>query len=86
MKLLARNLARSTTESALQEIFEAFGKVQSCNLVLDAKTNTSKGFGFVKMPNPGEAKAAMKNLNATQLDGSIIRVKKAQTKPEPDAT
>jgi len=38
------------------------------------------------MPNPGEAKAAMKNLNAAQLDGNLIRVKKAEPKPESDAT
>jgi len=84
MKLLVRNLARSTTEAALLEMFEGYGSVQSCNLVRDGTTGTSKGFGFVEMPNPGEAKAAMKNLNATQLDGNLIRVKKAEPKPKPD--
>jgi len=81
MKLLVRNLARTTTEAALLEMFEAFGTVQSCNLVMDAKTGTSKGFGFVEMPLPGAAKAAMKTLNASQLDGNTIRVKKAEPKP-----
>ena len=65
-------------------MFQGYGSVQSCNLVMDGKTGTSKGFGFVEMPNPGEAKAAMKNLNATQLDGNLIRVKKAEPKPKPD--
>jgi RNA recognition motif-containing protein len=82
MNLLVRNLVRSTTEATLQEMFEGYGSVRSCNLVM-AKTGTSKGFGFVEMPNPGEAKAAMKNLNTTQLDGSFIRVKKAEPKPKP---
>lgn len=83
MKLLVRNLARTTTEAELRNLFEAFGAVQSCTLVIDKATGTSKGFGFVEMPKPGEAKAAMKNLNATDIAGSRIRVKKAEAKPEP---
>jgi RNA recognition motif-containing protein len=81
MKLLVRNLSRKTTEAELKEMFQAFGNVQSCNLVMDAKTGISKGFGFVEMPSPGEAKAAMKNLNATDVGGSLIRVKKAEDMP-----
>jgi len=79
MKLLIRNLARATTESELQTLFAAFGRVQACNLVVDKKTGGSKGFAFVEMPKPGEAKAAMKSLNRKVVDGSTIRVKYAQT-------
>ncbi len=82
MKLLIRNLARTTTETALQDLFEAHGAVQSCTLVMDKKTGVSKGFGFVEMPKQGEAKAAMKSLNDKDVDGSRIRVKKAQPKPD----
>jgi len=77
MKLLIRNLARTTSEAQIREMFEAFGKVQSCNLVLDKKTGGSKGFAFVEIPSPGEAKAAIRSLNAKQVDGNVIRVKYA---------
>ena len=80
MKLLIRNIARNVTEAQLQSLFEAYGNIQSCCIVLDNKTGVSKGFGFIEMPKPGEAKAAMKNLNNQELEGSKIRVKKAQTK------
>ena len=80
MKLLVRNLNRSTTEGELREMFEAYGLVQSCSLVMDDKTGTSKGFGFVAMPRPGEAKAAVKNLNDQLVSGQKIRVKKAEDK------
>ena len=80
MKLLIRNLARTTTEAELLAVFEAHGAVQSCDLVLDKKTNASKGFAFVEMPNLGQAKAAMKSLNGKELAGSVIRVKKAVDK------
>lgn len=81
MKLLIRNLARSTTEAELRALFEAHGAVQSCNLVTDKDSGGSKGFGFVVMPKAGEAKAAMKALNGSELAGSKIRVKKAEAKP-----
>ncbi|MEX1032399.1 MAG: RNA-binding protein [Cellvibrionaceae bacterium] len=81
MKLLIRNLARTTTEQQLRELFAVYGAVQSCSLVLDKQTGLSKGFGFVEMPHQGDAKAAMKNLNGKELEGSKIRVKKAVAKP-----
>lgn len=71
MKLLIRNLARTTTEEELRALFEVYGKVQSCTLVLDKKSNLSKGFGFVEMPSPGESKAAMKNLNGKEVGGNL---------------
>jgi len=80
MKLIIRNLARSISEVVLKKLFDEYGKVQSCNLVLDKVTGKSKGFAFVEMPNPGEAKAAMKNLNGKEIAHSKIRVKKAETK------
>jgi len=82
MKLLIRKLSRTTTENELQKMFEIYGRVQSCSLVLDKETGESKGFGFIEMPMIGEAKAAMKALNSKEVDGSKIRVKKAETKEE----
>ena len=64
MKILVRNLTRNTSEAELRDLFSAYGTVQSCTLVLDNDTGISKGFGFVEMPKPGEAKSAIKNLNA----------------------
>ncbi|WP_428357297.1 RNA recognition motif domain-containing protein [Methyloprofundus sp.] len=81
MKILIRNLTRNTTEAELKALFETYGTVQSCTLVLDKDTGISKGFGFVEMPKIGEAKAAMKNLNGKELGSSKIRVKKAEQKP-----
>ncbi|MDA0709646.1 MAG: RNA-binding protein [bacterium] len=77
MKLLIRNIARSTTEAELKTLFEAYGTVQYCDLVLDKTTGGSKGFGFVEMPKSGEAKVAIANLNHRNVDGNTLRVKKA---------
>ncbi len=63
-------------------MFEAYGAVQSCSLVIDKKTSVSKGFGFIEMPRAGAARAAMKNLNGQEVSGNKIRVKKAESKLE----
>jgi RNA recognition motif-containing protein len=80
LKLLIRNLSRSTTEEELKVLFEAYGTVQSCDLVIDKTTGGSKGFAFVEMPKPGEAKVAMKNMNNQTVASNIIRVKKSEDK------
>lgn len=80
MKLLVRNIARNTSEEELRALFEEFGTLQSCTLVLDNDTGESKGFGFVEMPKIGDAKLAIKKLNGKEIDGSKLRVKKAEDK------
>jgi RNA recognition motif-containing protein len=80
MKLLIRNLSRSTTEEELKVLFEEYGTVQSCDLVLDKTTGDSKGFAFVEMPKSGEAKAAIKKLNNKNIANNKVRVKKAEDK------
>ena len=82
MKLLIRNLARTVTETELKAMFEAFGNVQFCNIVMDEKTGEPKGFGCVGMPMKGEARVAVKTLNGTDVAGSKIRVKKAVATPK----
>ncbi len=79
MKLLIRNLSRKTKETELKAMFEVHGVVQFCTVVIDKETGESKGFGFVEMPKAGAAKAAMKMLNGTDVAGSKIRVKKADS-------
>ncbi|MGK0442334.1 MAG: RNA recognition motif-containing protein [Pseudohongiellaceae bacterium] len=78
MKLLIRNLDRLTTEEELKILFQEFGEIQSCNLVMDKESGLSKGFGFVEMPKSGEAKAAIKNLNNKAVGSNKIRVKTAE--------
>lgn len=80
MKLLIRNLSRTTTEAELRNLFEAHGIVQSCTLVMDRETGKSKGFGFVEMPKHVDARAAIKALNNQEIAGSRIRVKMDESK------
>jgi len=46
MQLLVRNLARTTTEQEIRELFEAHGTVTECTLVLDKETGKIKRIWF----------------------------------------
>ena len=75
MKLLVRNLDRLTTEEELINLFKEFGEIEYCTVVMDPKSGSSKGFGFIEMPNANEAKAAIKNLSYKMVGRNKIRVK-----------
>lgn len=77
MKIIVRNLSRTTTEQQINELFTPFGELEYCNLVLDNETGKSKGFGFVEIADEKKALLAIVKLNGLVLDGKKIRVKKA---------
>ncbi len=77
MKLIVLNLPRDLGENALAELFKAHGEIKSCDLVLDDKTGTSKGFGFVEMASASDAETAIKELHGRRISKSKIRVKAA---------
>ena len=76
MKILVRNLDRKITRDELLKLFQPFGTIQSCDLVLDKATGLSKGFGFVEMPREQEAREAIQKLNGKKIGGTQIRVKR----------
>ena len=82
MKILVRNLARTVTEAELLTLFQQYGTVESCTLVMDAETGKSKGFAFVEMPHGREAVKAINGLHTLRLHGQRIRVKQAEEKPQ----
>lgn len=77
MKLIVLNLPRDFSEDALAKLFKAHGNIKACDLVMDDKTGTSKGFGFVEMALAHEADLAIKALHGTKIKKNKIRVKPA---------
>jgi RNA recognition motif-containing protein len=73
-----RNLSRKTTEAKLLPLFEEYAAVQYCKLVMDKVTGRTRGFGFAVMPRAGQARVAIRELNAREIGGNRIRVKKPQ--------
>ena len=76
------NLSFSTSEHDLQSLFENYGAVERVKLVTDRNTGRSKGFGFIGMPNDGEAENAMASLNGKSVDGRMVTVTEARPREE----
>ncbi len=77
MKMYVGNLSSDITEDDLRHAFEAFGKVESVNVIKDKFTNEPRGFGFVEMPTKAEGQAAMAGLNGKELKGLTLKVNEA---------
>jgi len=76
--LYVGNLPHSTTEPQLRTLFEAHGKVERINIVLDKETGRSKGFAFVEMKEASEADKACLALSGSELQGRALRVNEAK--------
>ena len=78
MRLYLGNLAFSTTDEDLRELFGPHGNVTDVRVVSDRDTGRSRGFGFVEFSNDDEARAAMAALNQQEVEGRTITVNEAR--------
>ena len=82
MNLFVTKLNFDTTQDTLQALFEEFGEVSSCKLIVDRETGRSKGFAFIDMPNEDNARAAIESLHMARIEGRQIIVKEAEDRPQ----
>ena len=78
MRIYVGNLTYEITSDDLRKEFEAFGKVESAQVITDRDTGRSKGFGFVEMPSLAEGQTAIAELNGKNLNGRNITVSPAR--------
>ncbi len=78
MNIYVGNLSYDLTEDELRSAFEAYGEVDSVNIIKDRYSGQSKGFGFVEMNDDDKASAAIEGLNQTELKGRNLNVNKAK--------
>ena len=81
-KLYVGNLPYNVSSSDLEQMFAAFGAVQSAQVIEDRETGRSKGFGFVEMGSDKDAQAAITGLNGQDHGGRPLTVNEA--KPRED--
>ena len=76
-KLYVGNLAFSTTEEELRELFETHGPIESVSVITDRETGRARGFAFVEFEEDSGAQAAMQALDGRDVGGRTIRVNEA---------
>jgi RNA recognition motif-containing protein len=81
-KLYVGNLAYSTTEEDLRNLFAQAGTVTSVALIKDRDSGQSKGFAFVEMGNQAEAEKAISMFNGTQIKDRELKVNLARPREE----
>jgi hypothetical protein len=69
--LIINYIPVEVTEAEFRQLFEQFGALESCKIVVDRVTGYSKGYGFVRYADGHAAVEAMR-----QLDGFAIYNKK----------
>ena len=82
MNIYVGNLSNDATEADLRQAFEAFGQVSSATVIKDRFSGESRGFGFVEMPDKGEAQAALSGLNGQDLKGRSLKISEARPKQD----
>lgn len=71
MKLYVGNIHNNVTESDLRPVFEAFGQIESVQLL-------NGGYGFVIYKNNMDGKAALAALNGLEIAGTAISVREVE--------
>ncbi|KLJ10181.1 hypothetical protein EMPG_09882 [Blastomyces silverae] len=66
------------TESDVSRLFEKYGDVENCSIMVDPHTKESRGFGFVKMVTSDQADAAKEGLQGEVIEGRTLSIEKAR--------
>ena len=70
-------LSYSVDDDGLRELFTPFGTVNFVKVIRDFHSGRSKGFGFVEMSTPEEAKEAIEALHGSIHERRTITVSEA---------
>ena len=78
-RLFVGNLSYDTTEDGLRDAFASNGRtVTDVHVAVDRDTGRPRGFAFVEMSTDEEARAAIEEMDGTNLDGRPLRVNEAR--------
>lgn len=81
-KLYVGNLSFETLEIELEDLFKQAGTVTEAALMQDRMTGKSRGFAFVTMGTPEEAKKAVEMFNGKQVGGRALTVNEARPRED----
>ncbi|KAK1371717.1 UBP1-associated protein 2B [Heracleum sosnowskyi] len=70
-KLFVHGLSWDTTRQTLVSVFEKYGEIEECSLIIDKNTGKAKGFGFVVFKSRDGAKKALE-VGKLRVDDRIV--------------
>lgn len=76
------NLAYTTADNDLTDLFSQAGVVVSASVVFDKFTGKSRGFAFIEMGSPEEANKAVEMFHGREFQGRNMTVNVARPKEE----
>jgi len=76
--LIINYLPPDLDSASLRHLFEQFGTITNCKVVLDHETGLSKGYGFVKFQTKDQAEKAIVKLNHHQIGSKTLKVSYAR--------
>jgi RNA recognition motif-containing protein len=74
------NLAATTTEQNLWELFGRFGSILSVKVVIDRDSGAPRGFAFIEMNSDAEAQQAIAVIDGRMVDEHPLAVNEARPK------
>lgn len=83
-RLYIGNLSYDATESDLFELFNGVGSVKNAEVVVNSRTQRSKGFAFITMASVEEAKRAVAELHGKDFMGRALQLSGAKPPPSRD--
>ena len=78
MNIYCGNIAYSTSEDDLRDLFGRHGEVTAVRVITDRDTGRSKGFGFVEMSDDDQANEAIHALDGNDFMGRDLKVNEAR--------
>jgi len=81
LNLYVKNLDETVNQEKLRELFEPYGTLTSCTVMVDDK-KVSKGFGFVCFEEAEDATKALNEMNGKMIGTKPLYVNRAQRKED----
>jgi hypothetical protein len=77
-RLFVGNLAGEVVDKSLEGAFKAYTSLSRAHVIRDARTNKSRGYGFVAFANADDYFRAFKEMQGKYIGGHPIQLKKAK--------
>lgn len=77
-KIYVENIAPTTTENELKDLFSIYGNVAEVNIVIDRTPQKPHGLGFVTMATPEGTRVALQALHGKRIAEHMLIVREVR--------